>query len=138
MDSVLTLTKKLLVSNRCGIHLRVAAMLAKTGKEFDAAIKIRKGSYLADGTSILDLLSLGAFQGDPVVLEVSGTDAQAAMDAIVALFEARFYEDGEGEDGENAAPDIVEGGTKDFGAAESTDAGENGIEDRQENEGSKE
>lgn len=87
------LTKELLVSNRCGVHLRVGAMLAKKAREFASEIKIRKGSYAADCRSVLDLLSLGAFQGDAVSLEVKGIDAAEAMDAIVALFNARFYED---------------------------------------------
>lgn len=93
MDSVQTLTKKLLVSNRCGIHLRVAAMLAKTAREFSSEIKVRRGSYQADCRSILDLLSLGAFQGDLLILDVTGSDAEDAMNAIVALFEVRFHED---------------------------------------------
>lgn len=95
MDTVKKLTKELLVSNRCGIHLRVGALISKTSNRFnpDTEITLRKGSYVADCRSVLDLLSLGAFQGDAVVLEVSGTDAEEAQAAISELFNARFHED---------------------------------------------
>ncbi len=87
------LTKELLVSNRCGVHLRVAGMLAQKAKEFTAEVRIRKESYTADCRSVLDLLSMGAFQGDAVVVETVGPDAREALDAITALFQARFFED---------------------------------------------
>jgi phosphotransferase system HPr (HPr) family protein len=87
------LIKELLISNRCGVHLRVGSMLAQKAKEFTSDIRLRKGSYVADCRSVLDLLSLGAFQGDAVVLEVVGSDAEAALNAIASLFNARFFED---------------------------------------------
>ncbi|MDR0871030.1 MAG: HPr family phosphocarrier protein [Planctomycetaceae bacterium] len=87
------ITRELLVSNRCGIHLRVGNMLAQKAKEFSSDIRIRKGTYAADCRSVLDILSLGAFQGDAVVIETVGEDAQQAAEAIAELFNARFYED---------------------------------------------
>ncbi len=86
-------TKELLVLNRCGVHLRVAGMLAEKAKEFAAKLYIRKGSYSADCRSVLDLLSLGAFQGDTLVVEADGPDADLALNAIASLFQARFFED---------------------------------------------
>lgn len=68
-------------------------MLAEKAREFNAEIKLRKGSYAADCRSVLDLLTLGAFQGDPLVIEASGEDAEEAVAAIAVLFNSRFYED---------------------------------------------
>ena len=87
------ITKELLVSNRCGIHLRVGNMLSQKAKEFVSDIRIRKGTFTADCRSVLDVLSLGAFQGDVVVVETVGEDAEQALEAITALFNAGFYED---------------------------------------------
>jgi len=87
------LTKELLVSNRCGVHLRVSNILAQKAKEFASQIWLRKGNYAADCRSVLDLLSLGAFQGDAVILEAVGSDAEAALNAIALLFSSRFFED---------------------------------------------
>ena len=93
MDAMTTLTKELPVTNRAGVHARVATMLAKKAKEFTSTIQLRKGSYVADCRSVLDLLSLGAFKEDVLRLEVAGDDANAAMAAITSLFDARFFED---------------------------------------------
>lgn len=93
MSSEKKLTKELLVSNRCGIHARVSTLIATTAREFTSEIYLRKENYVADARSVIDLLSLGAFQGDAVVLEVTGKDAEEAMNAIVALFNDRFSED---------------------------------------------
>lgn len=95
MDTVKKLTRELLVSNRCGVHLRVGSLISKTANRFspDTEITLRKGSYIADCRSVLDLLSLGAFQGDTVILEVSGNDAEEAQAAVTELFNARFHED---------------------------------------------
>ena len=87
------LTKELQVTNRAGVHARVGTMLAKKAKEFTSNIQLRKGRYTADCRSVIDLLALGAAPGETLQLEVSGSDALAALDAIVALFDARFFED---------------------------------------------
>ncbi len=93
MGSATTLIKDLLVRNRAGVHARVGVLLAKKAKEFTSDIRLKKGSYIADCRSVLDLLSLGAFQGDTLQLEVVGEDAAPATEAITALFDARFFED---------------------------------------------
>lgn len=93
MNMAEKLTKEVIVSNNAGIHLRVGAMLAKKTKDFQAEIKLRKGSAVADCRSVIDILSLGAFLGDQLVLEATGEDAEKAIEEFAALFEARFYED---------------------------------------------
>ena len=44
---------------------------------------------------MLDLLSLGAAQGEKLKLEVEGEDAQDAMQAVLNLFAASFGENDE-------------------------------------------
>jgi phosphotransferase system HPr (HPr) family protein len=90
-----TLTKELIVPNRSGIHARVSTMIALRCKDFVSDVRLRKGSAVADCRSVLDLLSLGAAKGTTLLLEVTGEDAAKVMDAITALFDARFNEDEE-------------------------------------------
>jgi len=90
-----TLTKELVVQNRSGIHARVSTMIAQRCKDFVSAVCLRNGSAVADCRSVLDLLSLGACNGTTVYLEATGEDATEAINAITALFEARFNEDEE-------------------------------------------
>ena len=70
-------------------------MIALQCKRFVSDIRLHKGTVVADCRSVLDLLSLGAGMGTTLKLEVSGSDAEEAMNAIVALFEMRFNEDEE-------------------------------------------
>lgn len=44
--------------------------------------------------SIMGVMLLAAGHGTPVVLRVEGEDEAAAVDALVALFERRFDEEG--------------------------------------------
>ena len=90
-----TLERELVVQNRSGLHARVSTMIAQRSKDFVSAIRLRSGRAVADCRSVLDLLSLGASNGTVLHLEAVGEDASEAMDAIVALFEAKFNEDDE-------------------------------------------
>ena len=90
-----TRTKELVVQNRSGIHARVSTMIVQRCKGFVSSICLRNGNALAGCRSVLDLLSLGASNGMTVRLEATGEDAAEAIEAIAALFEARFNEDEE-------------------------------------------
>ena len=90
-----TLTRELVVPNRSGIHARVSTMIVQRCRGFVSTISLRNGSTVADCRSVLDLLSLGASNGTTVHLEATGEDAAEAINAIVAMFEARFNEDEE-------------------------------------------
>ncbi|MGL4942290.1 MAG: HPr family phosphocarrier protein [Thermoguttaceae bacterium] len=85
-------SRDLVVPNRHGIHARVATMLAKKAMEFRCHVSYSKGRQVADGRSVLDLLSLGAGFGDQIILEVHGDDAEGCMSAILGLFESQFDE----------------------------------------------
>lgn len=85
------------VTNREGFHLRAATVLMNTARSFNADIVIIKGSMSVDAKSTpLQLLGLGAFQGDVLMLEAVGEDAQEAVDTLGALFERHFEEEGDG------------------------------------------
>ena len=90
------LTKEVIVSNKAGIHLRVSRLLSNEANRFNSAVRLYKGGASANVRSMLDTLSLGAAQGESLRVEVEGDDekdAQNALDAIVALFCAKFHEE---------------------------------------------
>lgn len=87
------LTKELTVLNEAGIHTRVSTLLSKEAKRFSSTVRFYKGSASADARSVIEMLSLGAAQGETIRVEVEGDDAQDAMEALIALFGARFNED---------------------------------------------
>lgn len=93
MNSGMTLTCELEVLNRAGIHTRVALMIFKTMEKFCSEAKLTKEGRSANCRSVLEMLSLGAGNGEKVLLTIQGDDAAEVQQAITHLFEMRFFED---------------------------------------------
>ena len=81
------------IVNARGLHARASAKLVKVASAFDAEIEVVKDGQAVDARSIMGLLMLGAGIGSDVEIRATGDDAQAALDAVVALIEARFDEE---------------------------------------------
>jgi phosphotransferase system HPr (HPr) family protein len=81
------------MANRAGMHVRVAAMIVTAARRFDAKVLIRKGNHQVEATDIFQVLSLGAAQGEQLSLEAAGQEAPQALDAIEQLFIQKFDED---------------------------------------------
>ena len=91
-----TLVCDIEVTNRAGIHTRVALMIFKKMEGFSSSASLtnKKTGQTANCRSVLDLLSLGAACGDEVTLATTGPDAETLQQEVLTLFEANFYEDG--------------------------------------------
>lgn len=86
------------VANHAGWHIRPASLVAKMAVQFQARIELVKGGLRVNARNMLEMLALGANRGEQIVLEATGEDAEAALDALVQLFADKFNEDdGEGE-----------------------------------------
>jgi phosphocarrier protein len=81
------------IKNRLGLHARAAALLVQTVTGFDAEITVIKDGQDVNGKSILGLMMLAAGQGTLIDVVAQGPDADAAVEAIARLIEARFLED---------------------------------------------
>ncbi len=77
--------RSVVVANRMGLHARPASLFVEAAKAFESHIRIHKDSQVVDGKSIMDLLTLAAEQGTPLVVEASGPDAEQAVEALVEL-----------------------------------------------------
>ena len=89
-------TRTVTVSNRGGFHLRAATLFGDLARRFECRIEVAKGTRSADGKSTpLQLLGLGAHQGDQLVLEAVGDDADAALEALVELITHELFEEDE-------------------------------------------
>jgi phosphocarrier protein HPr len=82
------------IKNRLGLHARAAALIVQAVAKFDAEITVTKDDQSVNGKSILGLMMLAAGPGSFIDVSAQGPDAQAALDAITALVDARFNEDG--------------------------------------------
>ena len=82
-------TRKLIVKNNNGLHLRVAAELVKICRQHNAEISFScNGCPKADGCSVLSLLMLNAAKGSEVTISARGSDAVKAIASITNYFES--------------------------------------------------
>lgn len=91
----MTLERSATICNRRGLHARATAKFVKALDAFDADIRVRKAgsSEEVSGRSIMGLMMLGAGIGTHIELLGDGPQAEAALDRLVALIEARFDEE---------------------------------------------
>jgi phosphocarrier protein HPr len=79
------------IASSVGLHARPAAIFAEAAVEYDLDITIaaegEPEDEAMDASSVLSLMSLGAGQGDKVVLRAEGAGADDALDALVQILE---------------------------------------------------
>jgi phosphocarrier protein NPr len=86
-------SKEVEVTNGAGVHARVATLLAKKSKEFSSKVELMFDDQRVDCNDVLQVLALGAAPGQRLTVIATGEDAPRALDAIVEMFEQRFWED---------------------------------------------
>lgn len=86
-------SKDVVIKNRAGIHARPAAMIVKTANEFDSQVYLEKDSTRINSKSIMGIITLGASFNTKLRVVAEGDDEEAAVEAIVHLFESRFEEE---------------------------------------------
>lgn len=80
------------IVNEMGLHARPASMFVELANRYRCDVLIQKGDEPVDGKSILQLLSLSAEAGTPLVLEARGPDAESALSALAKLVASGFNE----------------------------------------------
>ncbi|NLS12409.1 HPr family phosphocarrier protein [Vibrio sp. SM6] len=87
------LSRKVLIENRLGLHARAAIKLVELAQSFDAVITIdNEEEKTATANSVMGLLMLESAQGQHITIHAQGGEAQAALDAVCQLIEAKFDE----------------------------------------------
>jgi phosphocarrier protein len=81
------------VINRAGVHARPAALLVQAAKDFKGEIYMERGDDRINGKSIMGVITLGAAYGSEIKIIADGEDEQAAVKALVHLFETKFEEE---------------------------------------------
>lgn len=80
------------IVNKNGVHARPAAEIVKTAGKFASNITIVRDDLEVNGKSIMGVMMLAAECGSQIVLRATGTDADAAIDALSELVAAKFGE----------------------------------------------
>jgi phosphocarrier protein len=81
------------ITNPHGFHMRPMAAFVEAANRFPCSITVaRPGKSAVNGKSMLGLMGLNAPHGTELVIEVSGPNADEAMQALVLVFQ-RNYDD---------------------------------------------
>ena len=80
------------IVNRLGLHARAAAQLVRMANEYNSDISLFKSNQQANAKTIMEVLMLGATEGEDLTVEARGDDEEHAVEAIVQLIDARFNE----------------------------------------------
>ena len=82
----------LTISNKLGLHARASAKLVQLLQGYKSSVWLRCRGREVNAKSIMGVMMLAAGIGTPVTLRVDGPDEEAALAALVALFERKFDE----------------------------------------------
>lgn len=83
-------SKKVVVTNEEGLHLRPAGVLCKEALKFISSVHFTFGNKNCNAKSVLNVLSAGVKKGDEIELICEGADEAHALDYLVTLIQDKF------------------------------------------------
>ena len=99
------ITTEVTIQNAKGLHARAAAKFVNVVNSFDAKVKVTRAHHtqplfegdeelwIASGSSVLGILTLGVEKGATVHLEATVKDAEKVLEALTALIDRKFDEE---------------------------------------------
>jgi len=84
-------SKEILVTCQSGLHNKQATYFVQKANEFDAMIYLQADNRRMNAKSLLGIMSLGILSGTTVTLSATGTDAEAAVNALEELLLKDIY-----------------------------------------------
>ena len=97
------LRRTIRIENPSGLHMRPVTAFVQRARQFDSSVTVSKDTQAVNGKSPLELMLLAAEQGTELILEVSGPDALAAMNALAEILSAPRLDDPPEQPPENAS-----------------------------------
>jgi len=84
---------KIKVQNKLGLHARPAAEFVKIASKFKSDVFVSKNDREVNGKSIMGVMTLAAEMGSELCIRAIGEDDTETINALVELFNLKFYED---------------------------------------------
>ena len=84
--------KKIVISNKLGLHARAAAKFVRIAAGYQSEIMINSGNQEVSGKSIMGIMMLAAGKGTEINLVTVGPDEEEALIALENLVLNRFGE----------------------------------------------
>jgi phosphocarrier protein HPr len=80
------------IVNKLGLHARPSAMLVSAAAKFQSDVFFTKEGLRVNGKSIMGVMMLAAEAGAELLVETTGPDEAAAMEAVVNVIASGFGE----------------------------------------------
>jgi phosphocarrier protein len=88
------LEKEIVISNRLGLHARASAKLVQLVQGFKSTVWLINKGREGNAQSIRGVMMLADGLGTGITVRTDGPDEQAALDAVVELFDRKCDEGG--------------------------------------------
>jgi phosphocarrier protein HPr len=79
--------QSVIIGSKSGLHARPASIIVQKAKEFPCQIDFIKAAKTVNAKSLLAVLTLGAENGDQIIIRANGEKADQALAALVPLLE---------------------------------------------------
>lgn len=83
-------SNKVVLNNEDGLHARAAALFVREANRFSCDINLEAHGDKVNGKSIIGIMSLGAFNGEEVVIYAEGPDEEEAVSRLTHIIEKDF------------------------------------------------
>lgn len=80
-------SRKIIVCNEAGLHVRPASVLAKAAESCSSKIEIHFKHNIINAKSLLNIVSMAIAKGDEIELQCVGPDEEADMEKIANVLE---------------------------------------------------
>jgi phosphotransferase system HPr (HPr) family protein len=78
----LRLSRKMLVTNPCGLHARPTSELVRCAIRFKSRITIEANGRVCSAISIMDIMTADIRAGAQIIVTADGPDAERAIESI--------------------------------------------------------
>ena len=85
------INREVIVRCESGLHNRQATYFVQKANEFESSIQLESGNRRMNAKSLLGIMSLSIVTGANVTLYATGTDEEAALNALEALLQRDVY-----------------------------------------------
>lgn len=85
-------SREIEVVNKLGLHARPAGKIVEVASSFGSTVELSLAGKSVNAKSIMGVMLLAASCGTKLQAVAEGEDAEAALDALQALFASRFGE----------------------------------------------
>jgi phosphocarrier protein HPr len=86
------LEQEIVITNKLGLHARASAKLVQLVQGFKSTVWLVSKGREINAQSIMGVMMLAAGLGSTLTVRAEGPDEQAALAAVVELFERKFDE----------------------------------------------